>query len=43
VKAASTQLLGHPEHPAVGQMAAGAVREDKEPAAGRRQRGLEDR
>src|SRR3989454_12826633 len=43
VKPAAAQRLGPPEHAAVAHVTAGAVRENKEPAAGRRQRGLEDR
>src|SRR5258708_36824365 len=43
VKPALEQRFGHPEHAAVAHMAAGAVRENKKPAAGRGQRGLEDR
>src|SRR5882724_9786171 len=43
VKPALEQRFGHPEHAVVAHMAAGAVRENKKPAAGRCQRGLEDR
>src|SRR5439155_11168884 len=43
VKPASTQLFGHPEHPAVGHVAAGAVRADEERAVRNCEGGLEDR
>src|SRR5260221_13831685 len=43
VKPALEKRFGHPEHAAVAHVAAGAMRENKKPAAGRCQRGLEDR
>ena len=43
VEPALEQRLGHPEHAAVAHVAAGAVRENKKPAAGRCRRGLEHR